>query len=217
MTVPAPAARRLAAAAALGCGAMLLSACGSAGGPTAGSSPSSVSTVTVTSAPTSSSATSASAATSSAPTSAGGGPAGCASSALKLSIGQGNGTAGSIVVPVQLTNTSSSSCTLYGYPGVSFVTGPGGSTIGRPADEDSATSRALITLMAGGEASAQLNVVVAQNYPASKCQLAHAHWLRVYPPGQTAPLYVKYSADTCANTKISILQVQAVRPGSGNP
>jgi hypothetical protein len=214
MTFPVPAARRLAAAAALGCGALLLSACGSSGG----SSASSTSTVTVTAAPSTSAAASSSAAAgaSSAPTTAGGG-SGCASSALKVSIGEGNGTAGSVVVPVQLTNTSSSTCTLYGFPGVSFVSGPAGSTIGKPAGEDSSTSRELVTLAPGAEASAQLNVVVAQNYPASRCHLAHAHWLRVYPPGQTAPLYVKYSSDTCASTKISILQVQAVRAGSGNP
>jgi hypothetical protein len=215
MTFPVPAARRLAAAAVLGCGALLLSACGSSGG----SSASSTSTVTVTAAPSSSAAASspAAAGSSSTPTTAGGGSSACASSALRLSIGQGNGTAGSVVVPVQLTNSSSSACTLYGYPGVSFVSGPGGSTIGKPAGEDSATSRELITLAPGAEASAQLNVVVAQNYPASRCHLAHAHWLRVYPPGQTAPLYVKYSSDTCANTKINILSVQAVRSGSGNP
>jgi hypothetical protein len=215
MTFPVPAARRLAAAAALGCGTLLLSACGSSGG----SSASSTSTVTVTTAPSTSAAaapSSTAAGTSSAPTTAGGG-SGCASSALKVSIGAGNGTAGSVVVPVQLTNTSSSTCTLYGFPGVSFVSGPGGSTIGKPAGEDSSTSRELVTLAPGAEASAQLNVVVAQNYPASRCHLARAHWLRVYPPGQTAPLYVKYSSDTCVSTKISILQVQAVRAGSGNP
>jgi Protein of unknown function (DUF4232) len=199
---------KVALAAVLASGVTLLAGCGSTASPAAGSP----STVTVTASP-----STATTAPSTAGPSTSAGPPGCASSALRLSIGQGNGTAGSIIVPVQFTNTSSATCTMYGYPGVSFVTGAGGSVIGAPAGEDAAMPRKLITLAPGAEASAALQVVVAQNFPASKCKLAKAHWLQVYPPGQTAALYVKYSSDTCSSKSIRVLEVQTVQAGDGNP
>ena len=60
---------------------------------------------------------------------------GCATSALKvaLAVGARARAAGSIYYPIDLTNTSGSTCTLFGYPGVSFVTGPSGTQIGRAA------------------------------------------------------------------------------------
>lgn len=60
-------------------------------------------------------------------------------------LGPGNGAAGSIYYPIEFTNTSSVACTLYGYPGVSFVTAPG-SQAGAAATEDPTYPRALVTL-----------------------------------------------------------------------
>lgn len=39
-------------------------------------------------------------------------------------------TAGTIFYPLDFTNASSSACTMYGYPGVAFVSSPGGSQVG---------------------------------------------------------------------------------------
>jgi hypothetical protein len=208
MTPPAPAARRFAAAAALASGVALLAACGSTASPSGGTG---IKTKTVTataSAPASSSAASPS---SSAPA----GPAACVTSGLSASLGQGNGAAGSTIIPLEFRNTSSSGCTLFGYPGVSFVTGPGGSQIGNSASEDSATPRQSVTLAAGATAHALLQVAVAQNYPPSRCHLAKAHWLRIFPPGETAPLYLKFNSDTCTAKSIRVLAVQTVQPGAG--
>lgn len=52
-------------------------------------------------------------------------PGQCSTSDLKLRIGQANGAAGTVFYPVEFTNTSSTACTMYGYPGVAFVTKPG--------------------------------------------------------------------------------------------
>jgi hypothetical protein len=210
MMPSATATRRVATAAAVACGVALLAACGSTAAPSSGSTV----TKTVTSPaspPASSSAPAPAPSSSSAPA----GPAACATSALAISLGQSNGAAGSIIVPLEFRNTSSSSCSLYGYPGVSFVTGQGGSQIGASASEDNATPRRLVTLAAGATAHALLQVAVAQNYPPAKCHLAHAHWLKVFPPGQTAPLYLKFSSATCKATSIRTLAVQTVLPGTG--
>jgi hypothetical protein len=219
MTHSAPVVRRLAAAALLACGGGLLAACGSSGGSAAQPGP----TVTVTKSPSdSTAATSPSSGTSAGTGTAGGsagggsGASGCATSALKVSLGSGNGAAGSTIVPVQFTNQSSSPCTMFGFPGVSFVTGPGGAQIGAPADEDPGTARSLVTLAPGAIAHALLQVTVAQNFPAAKCGLTTAHWLKVFPPGQTAALFVKYSSSTCSHASIRVLHVQTVQSGTGN-
>ncbi len=130
MTRSARTARTLIAAAAFAATAALVAACGSSGSKAA----SPAATVTVTATPSAStSAPASSPAPTPAPTPPG--PPPCATSALRASVptGQGNGAAGSSYYPIVFTNVSGASCTLYGYPGVSFVTGVGGSQIGIPA------------------------------------------------------------------------------------
>src|SRR5271166_505390 len=64
------------------------------------------------------------------------GPSGlgqCTAGDLRLTVGRENGAAGTIYYPLEFTNVSSSACTMYGYPGMAFVTSPGGSIIGPPA------------------------------------------------------------------------------------
>jgi len=144
------------------------------------------------------------------------GPAPCPSSGLQVTLGQGNGAAGSTYYPLDFSNNSGASCTLFGYPGVSFVTGIGGSQIGSAASRNPALPSELITIPPGGVAHATLQVVNAENFAASACHMVTAHWLKVYPPNQTAPLYVSFTAHACsAKAKpVNILAVEAVRPGS---
>lgn len=201
------------AAAVLACCAVVVAACGSAGSQAA--SPA----ATTGSAPTSSapSAQPSTPVTSpSASPSAPAGPAGCASSGLQVAVpaSKGNAAAGSSYYPVEFTNTSAATCTLFGYPGVSFVSGIGGSQIGIAATENPTVSRKLITLTPGQTAHAELQVVDAANYPSPACGLVTAHWLKIYPPNQTAPLYVSFTAQACSKPK-TILTVQTVQTGAG--
>jgi hypothetical protein len=145
---------------------------------------------------------------------AAGAPA-CATSALHVAVpaSGGNAAAGSSYYPVQFANTSSSPCTLYGYPGVSFVTAMGGSQIGIPATRNPALTARLVTLSPGQTVHAELQVADAQNYPPADCGLVTAHWLKIYPPNQTAPVYVSFTAQTCSKPK-TILSVQTVQTGT---
>ncbi len=59
--------------------------------------------------------------------------AGCASGALRVSVGPANGAAGSIYYPLDFRNASAAPCTLQGYPGVSFVASPGAGQVGGAA------------------------------------------------------------------------------------
>jgi hypothetical protein len=209
MTASASAMRGLAAAAVLACSAALVAACGTPAAPAA--SPAASPAVTAT--PTVSAGT-ASPANSPAPTPAGAAPA-CATSALKVTVGgPGGAAAGSSYYPVQFANVSAASCTLYGYPGVSFVTAPGGSQIGPAATRNPAMARQLVTVSPGQTVHAELQVVDAENYPAADCGFVTAHWLKVYPPNQTAPAYVSFTAPACSKPR-QILTVQTVQPGTG--
>ena len=143
-----------------------------------------------------------------------GGTAGCLASGLQAQLGASQGTAGTIYQVIVLTNTSASSCTLYGYPGVSFVNGQGGSQVGAPATRNPAVKAASLTLAPGGKANALLAVHDAGAYP--DCRLTSVDWLRIYPPGDFGSLYVQYKAQTCANTAKSILTVTAVSQGAGS-
>ena len=118
------------------------------------------------------------------------GVAGCATAGLKIKVdtSQGGAAAGSTYVPINFTNTTSSTCTMFGYPGVSFVTSVPGSQIGRPAKRNPAVQAATITLAPGAVAHATLQVAEAGNYDPSLCKPVTAHWLRVYPPNQFNPI-----------------------------
>ena len=138
----------------------------------------------------------------------------CRTSALAASLGPGNGTAGSVYYPFEFTSNSGATCILYGYPGVSFVAASGGQ-VGAAATEDPAYPRRLVTLAPGAVAHAELRVTNAMNYPASACRPVTVHRLRVFPPGQTSPLYLALNATACTSTSVQILSVQTVQPGNG--
>ena len=198
--------RRMIAAAALGGAALLITACGSSGSQAGAAAP----TVTVTVTPGPPATPAATPTASPTPT----GPAPCATSALRASVGTGNGAAGSTYYPLEFTNVSSSACTLFGYPGVSFATGPGGSLIGRPATRNPQVPSTLITIPAGSTAHATLQVTDALNYPRSRCHMVTAHWLKIYPPNQTAPLYLNFTTPACSKPA-HILGIEAVQSGNG--
>jgi Protein of unknown function (DUF4232) len=103
MRASAIAGQRLLAASSLASLALLTAACGSSA-PTA----TPARTVTVTATPVSPPA-------SASPASSG--PQSCATTDLKLAVGQPNGAAGTIFYPLDFTSTAGAACTMYGYPG----------------------------------------------------------------------------------------------------
>ena len=215
MTPSAPAARRAGAAAALLCTAALAAGCASTGSSASGQAASATPAQPASSSP----ATPAANATPSASPSV----AACATSDLHgtVVLGQGGAAAGSTFYPLNLTNNSQRPCSLFGYPGVSFVTGPSGSQIGQPATRNPAVPPATVVLSPGRTAHVTLQVVDALNYSKSACQPVKAHWIKVFPPGQFSALYVKFTALTCS-AKLpgnlgSPLTVDAVKGGVGKP
>ncbi|OLZ65524.1 hypothetical protein AV521_31150 [Streptomyces sp. IMTB 2501] len=128
--------------------------------------------------------------------------------------GVSQGAAGSVYQVIDFTNISQTTCTLYGYPGVSLVGGSPLHQIGPAATRNTTAPRALVTLAPGATGNALLRITDAGNYPTTQCHPTAAQYLQVYPPGQTTPIYVAYNSKACAGT-VGLLSVTAVRPGSG--
>jgi Protein of unknown function (DUF4232) len=154
-----------------------------------------------------------------APPPATGPAAACSTAGLRVSLGAPNGAAGSIYYPIDFRNVSGRACTLFGYPGVSFVAAPGTGQLGGTAARNDTFGPALVTLVPGAIAHASVQVVVAQSYPATLCKPVTAHFLRVYPPGQFVPLYASLTATTCTGAipGRSTLGIYVVRPGANGP
>jgi hypothetical protein len=143
------------------------------------------------------------------------GPAACPTSSLRVKQGVGQGYAGGVYQVIDFTNTSGSACTLYGYPGVSLVSGPPYAQIGLAAKRSTSTPVKLVTLAPGATGNALLQIVDALNYPSASCAPTKATALKIYPPNQTAPVYLPATASGCAKS-VQIMYIGAVQPGAGS-
>ncbi len=141
-------------------------------------------------------------------------PPACPTSGMRVKLGESSGYAGGVYVPIDFTNTSAASCTLYGYPGVSLVTGPPYVQVGLAAERDTTTPVTLITLAPGATANALLQIVDAFNFPPSTCSPVQATSIKVYPPNQTVPVYLPSTNEACAKP-VQTMFISAVQAGSG--
>lgn len=192
--------------------AIVLAGCGSAGTETGQSAaPTTPGATTSTGPATSATTTSPDAATSA--------PAGgtlCKSSDLKLSLGRGDAAAGTVYRPLIFTNVSDDPCVIQGFPGVSYVAGEDGHQVG-PAAVHQGAKGGAVTLNNGATASADIGFVNVQNYDTVTCQPQPVRGLRVYPPQETASMFVELSTTGCASDKIpgDQLTVKTIQKGSG--
>ena len=139
----------------------------------------------------------------------------CSTRYLGAHVGVSQGAAGSTYVVLVLKNLNNYSCTLYGYPGVAMDAGVPVTPVGLAAAEDPTTPRELVTLGPYGTANALLRIVNPGVYPPAECNPVDTQFLQIIPPGQTVPIYIGYTAQTCAKP-VQILTVDAMRPGSGS-
>jgi hypothetical protein len=148
--------------------------------------------------------------TSSAPASA----ASCLTSNLRITLGNGGAGAGTDFTILDFTNSGTSACTLFGFPGVSLINSSG-AQIGAAATRNPSKAATVITLAPGAKANATLGVANAENYPASACKPTAAAQLKVFPPNQTQALELPFTATGCAVTSTHQLSVTAVTAGAG--
>ena len=207
-------------AATLTCAAAL-AGCGSSGSSQpaapASTSPGSTGTASPTAAGTASSGgnTPAGASPSSPSSPAAAAAAACPTSALRVTQGVAQGYAGGVYQVIDFTNTSGRTCTRYGYPGVSLVSGPPYMQIGLAAKRSTSAPPKLVTLAPRATANALLQIVDALNYPAPSCSPAKATALKIYPPNQTVPVYLPNASNGCTKP-VQIMFIGAVQRGSGS-
>jgi len=135
----------------------------------------------------------------------------CTVDQLSVTLGQGNGAAGSQLVPILFTNTGSTPCELHGFPGVSFVGNNNGTQLGAAADQDSATAIKQNTLQPGGVVQAGLKIEQAANF--DNCTVVPANGLRVYPPHSYDAVFVPATGlSACSNADVHLLTVKPVLP-----
>ena len=136
---------------------------------------------------------------------------GCATSGLDVWLDtQGNGAAGTIYYNLEFTNLSGSTCTLFGYPGVSAVS-LSGAHLGKAASRDPAFTPHLVTLANGATATAIVGIRQVSILSKAQCKPVTAAGLRVYPPGQTVPKVVPFPFGACSKTGPVYLSVMVVR------
>jgi hypothetical protein len=110
---------------------------------------------------------------------------------------------------VQFSNIGRSTCTFFGFPGVSALNSHG-NQVGLPATHYG--HRISVTLQPGATAHVVLVVVDASLVCASPVQ---ATQLRVFPPGQFAAQSVPLATQACPGK--SVLSVDSVHPRAGIP
>lgn len=143
------------------------------------------------------------------------GLAGCATGDLKVTTGNPEGAAGSTYLSIRFTNTSSASCTLYGYPGVSLAVGSPTAQVGAAADRLVTAPASVVTLGPGQTGSALLRIVQALNYPTATCSPTATAYLRIYPPNETQSVLLPFKATGCTSDSVKLLTIAAVRTGAG--
>jgi hypothetical protein len=119
----------------------------------------------------------------------------------------GGGAAGSVYQQLILTNSGTGPCLLKGYAGVSLTADANGEPIGAPATRDETTPATDVLLAPGQAGAATLRYTQAGNY--TDCTRVPAAGLRVYPPEDTASLFLAQPRDACSNAGINLLIIGA--------
>ncbi|MFH8623155.1 DUF4232 domain-containing protein [Streptomyces vietnamensis] len=139
-------------------------------------------------------------------------PRECTTGRLSAALTRPEPAAGSIYATLVFTNRSTVACTMTGYPGVSYVA-QNGVQSGNAAVRQPGTIT-TVTLRPGGRAKAELRDANGiSGYDPARCMLSPAEGLRIYPPDQTAALFVPWKTEHCAGPTVHSLTIGPVQPG----
>jgi hypothetical protein len=119
-----------------------------------------------------------------------------------IAVDQGNGALGTIYYPLQFTNLSRHTCSLYGYPGVSAL-GLNDEQLGSPADwERGYDPKRVVDLAPGATAGCD---------PVNTADL-----LSVIPPGQRTATDAIFDFEACSRRGPIYMSVtEPIQPGPG--
>ena len=133
----------------------------------------------------------------------------CATSGLDVWLDtNGSSATGHTGYHLKFTNLSGSTCTLFGYPGVSAVTLTG-TQIGSAAARNGTTPQ-TVTLANGATTDALVVITNTSFFQPSLCHQVTAAGLKVYPPNQTKPRTVPFPFGACSKTGTIYLAISPV-------
>lgn len=138
----------------------------------------------------------------------------CHTADLSVKTGTGGAAAGTYHTDLVFTDKSDRRCTVDGYPGVSWVSGDNGTQVNDPFQRGSGIKK-TITLAPGGQAHAVLVTHNALNYPADKCKPIDVRGYRIYPPDETAAIFVSAPGKECSIKGTNLGQVLPIASGPG--
>lgn len=121
----------------------------------------------------------------------------------------GGGAAGQHGEWLVFVNTSGHACRLRGYPGVSFVAGDAGRQVGSAFTRIKAETPST-TLSPGGRSYALILLADPDNVDRADCTPTQVRGYRVYPPDETAAVFVAKPQTACAATGKAVGQVRPV-------
>jgi hypothetical protein len=139
----------------------------------------------------------------------------CGTLDLSANVGSTEGAAGTAYSTIDLTNIGGTSCTLYGYPGVSLADSSA-AQIGAAATRSSTQLASTVTLASGSKANFVLGVADAGNYSSGTCQPKSSAYLKIFPPNQTQSLEIPFKTTGCAASSVKLLSVTVVSSGATN-
>ncbi|MFP5021819.1 DUF4232 domain-containing protein [Pseudonocardia phyllosphaerae] len=123
----------------------------------------------------------------------------CHTSELQGRIETHDGDGYRVYAGLVVTNVGDRTCYMKGFPGVSYVAGDAGTQVGKPADLVGPQGEAF-PIAPGQRASAELSIVPAETQDPATCKPVDARGFRVYPPGETAALFVPFGMPACSGT-----------------
>ena len=133
-----------------------------------------------------------------------------------VAVGQGNGAAGTIYYPLQFTNVSRHTCSLFGYPGVSALD-RNGHQLGSPANWGSRAGARTVYLAPGATAHTLLAYHDAAVTTEPGCDpVFSTALLRIYPPDQRQSTFAEFSLEACSHAGPIYMSInEPIRAGVG--
>jgi hypothetical protein len=132
----------------------------------------------------------------------------CTKANLTASYKGGDAAMSHVYGRIVLRNSSSTTCWVKGYGGLSYVGGGNGTQVGAPADRTpSPTPR---TVLAPGD-KVRSAVVETSFGPFStkECQPTDVDGFRIYVPDETHSIFLAHPTTGCANPKVHLLEHKA--------
>jgi len=123
----------------------------------------------------------------------------------------GGGAAGSMYLWLIFTNSSARTCTLYGFPGVSYATAADGQQVNDPATRSTGVSPSLVTLDPRHAAYAQVQEGHPEMFP-DTCKAVPVAGFRVYPPDETTAVFVPFPGQQCSTNGVNRPTVYPMSP-----